>query len=121
MADNFTAGEQDADVIAPPVETMGPRFGINGVTLPQTGRGDHEQLVEPYLMPAYHGRHGSNERVDPAITLTPLGGMVPGPNAIAPAIPSGSVGAATFVPNEDRGFGSGVWDAYPEGCPVPLR
>lgn len=118
---NFAAGEADADMGAPPIETMGPRYGINGVTLPQTGRGEPGPLVEPYLVPPYHGRHGSNERVTPSIVLTPLGGMMPGPNAIPPAIPSGAVGTALHAPNEDMGFGSGVWDAWPEGSPVPLR
>lgn len=121
MADNFDIGEMDADAGAPPIETMGARYGINGVTLPQTGRGGHEQLRDDYLMPTVKGRNGSTERTEPGIVQTPLGGMVPGPNAIAPAIPSGSVGAATFVPNEDRGFGAGVLDGYGEGCPVPLR
>lgn len=121
MPDNFSAGESDADMGAPPIETMGARYGIGGVTLAQTGRGDHTQLVEPYLMPPYHGRRGSNERTVPAIVLTPLGGMMPGPNAIAPAIPSGSVGAYLHQPAEDGGFQSGVIDGYGEGCPVPLR
>lgn len=121
MADNFAAGEGDADMGAPPIETMGARYGIGNVTIPQTGRGDPNPQIDTYLMPPYHGRRGSNERVVPAIVQTPLGGLMPGPNAIAPAIPSGAVGTALHAPNEDGGFGSGVIDGFPEGCPVPLR
>lgn len=116
---SFTAGESDADSPTPPItrEVMGPRCGIR-VTQAQSGRGDHQQLVEPYLMPPYHGRNGSNERAAPGITLTPLGGMMPGPNAIAPAVMGGHVGA---FPVSEGEFGQGVSDSYPEGCPVPIR
>lgn len=117
--DNFAAGEADAaGAPGPRQETMGAMYKI---TMAMDGRGAHEPLVEPYLMPPYHGRNGSNERTVPAITLTPLGGMMPGPDAIAPAIPSGSVGAFLHQPQETGGFSSGVRDGFPEGCPVPLR
>jgi hypothetical protein len=118
MADNFQTGEEDSDLSAPPIETMGARYGIS---VAQLGRGAHVQLKSNYLMPSVHGRNGSMEKVDPAISLTPLGGMMPGPNAIAPAIPSGTVGAFLHQPAEDQEFGSGVLDGFPEGCPVPLR
>lgn len=119
MSDNFTLGESEADMASPGIapEMAGPRCGIS-VTLPQTGRGEPDRPLPPYLMPTVAGRHGSMEKVDPAITLTPLGGMVPGPNAIAPAVMAGEVGA---FPVSEGNFGSGVADAYPEGCPVPLR
>jgi hypothetical protein len=118
VADNFTEGESDADTGAPPIETMGARYGIN-VKLPQTGRGAHEQQTEPYLMPSVHGRNGSLERTVPAIVQTPLGGMMPGPNAIPPAIVVGSGYFAVPEPGEGRPFGAGIGDSYPEGCPVP--
>jgi hypothetical protein len=120
MADNFTTGEMDADMGAPPFETMGPRYGIN-FTIPQTGRGAHEPLTEPYLMPSVHYRNGNMERVPAAITLTPLGGLMPGPNAIAPAIPSGNVGAVFTGDHSQEAmeFGMGVEDSWPEGSPVP--
>jgi hypothetical protein len=75
----------------------------------------------PYLLPSVHYRNGNMERVAPSITLTPLGGLVPGPNAIAPAVPSGNVGAV-FSPDpshERMEFGMGIEDSWPEGSPVP--
>jgi hypothetical protein len=120
--DNFTTGEMEADAGGPSVsaqESIGASYKI--VTTVPGSRGAHVQQRSDYLMPSVKGRNGSTEKVDPAIVQTPLGGMMPGPNAIAPAIPSGSVGAATFVPNEDKGFGAGVLDGYTEGCPVPFR
>jgi hypothetical protein len=115
MADSFVTGEDDAESSAPSIETMGARYGIK---VSQPGRGDHQDLTEPYLMPSVHGRNGSLEKVDPAITQTPLGGMMPGPYAIAPAVPAGNVGA--FHCNDNGGFGSGVIDGYPEGAPIPI-
>lgn len=115
MGDNFTAGEADADTQAPPVETIGAHYGIS---VSNPGRGAHEPQQEPYLMPSVHGRNGSTERVDPAITQTPLGGLMPGPNAIAPAV---VVGTDYRAPDHGDvgGFDSGVIDGFPEGCPVP--
>ena len=114
--DDFAGGEEDAaGALAPPIEAMGARYGIS---VAQPGRGGHEPLVDSYLMPSVAGRHGSMEKVDPSIVQTPLGGMVPGPDAIAPAVMAGEVGA---FPVRDIGFGSGVVDGYPEGCPVPVR
>lgn len=121
MADNFSAGEGDADTGAPPIETMGPRYGIGVVNAIGAERGAPQPQTEPYLMPSVHYVNGNMETVAPSITHTPLGGLMPGPNAIAPAIPSGSVGAFLHQPAEDGGFQSGVIDGFPEGCPVPLR
>jgi hypothetical protein len=117
---SFDAGESGDDGPTPPIETMGARYGIS---VAQPGRGAHEPQVDPYLLPPYAGRNGSNERVDPSIVQTPLGGMVPGPNAIAPAIPSGTVGAAFDVHSgvDAMEFGDGVTDGWPDGSPVPVR
>lgn len=118
MSDSFSGGESDAaGAGGPQIETMGASYRIRA-KLPGPGRGEHQQLKEPYLMPPYHGRNGSNERTVPAIVQTPLGGMMPGPNAIPPAIVVGQDYRAP-VPNEDGGWHSGIIDAYPEGCPVP--
>jgi len=119
MPDNFVAGENDAaGAGAPPIETMGARYGIGSVTLAQTGRGE-PVAPEPYLMPVWHGRRGSMERVQPSITLTPLGGLMPAPGMPEPQI-DGHVGA--FPLNEDNGqFQSGIIDGWPEGVPVPVR
>lgn len=114
---SFTAGESDADIGAPPVETMGARYGIK---VSQPGRGAHEQQTEPYLMPSVQGRNGSMERTVPGIVQTPLGGMMPGPFAIAPAIVVGSGYFHVPEPGQARPFDSGVADGYPEGCPVPI-
>ena len=116
MADNFGIGEEDSDLPAPPFETQGARYGIS---VSQPGRGVHEQQVEPYLMPSIHGRNGSLERVDPSIVQTPLGGLMPGPFAIPPAVPAGNIGA--FPVSDDGAFGMGVNDSWPEGSPVPVR
>lgn len=118
MSDNFAAGEVDSDQGAPPIETMGARYGISEIQPASQGRGEHEPQQEPYLMPSVHGRNGSMERVDPAITLTPLGGMMPGPFAIAPAIPDVSDYRAP-VPDEAHPFDEGIVDGYPEGAPFP--
>jgi hypothetical protein len=113
---SFVEGEQDAaGAPGQPFETQGARYGIQ-VVRPQ--RGVQERLTEPYLMPPVAGRNGSTERSAPAITLTPLGGMMPGPLAIAPAVPHGNVGA--FPTSDDGAFGSGVIDSWPEGAPVPV-
>jgi hypothetical protein len=119
VSDNFAVGESEADMGGPNItrECMGPRCGIS-VTMAHSGRGEPAVPLQPYLMPSVAGRHGSMEKVDPAITLTPLGGMVPGPDAIAPAVMAGHVGA---FPVSEGNFGAGVADSYPEGCPVPLR
>lgn len=114
---SFTAGESDADTGAPPIETMGARYGIS---VSQPGRGDPNPQVEPYLMPSVQGRNGSTERTVPGIVQTPLGGMMPGPNAIAPAIVVGSGYFHVPEPGQVRPFDFGVQDGYPEGCPVPL-
>ena len=118
MGDNFNAGEVDADSGAPQIETMGARYGISETRFAPAGRGEPSQ-PEPYLMPTVHGRNGSTEIVDPAITQTPLGGMMPGPYAIAPAVMAGEVGA--FPVSDHGGFGSGVIDGYPDGVPIPVR
>lgn len=121
MPDNFARGEAESMNTAGPViaqpEPMGARYGI---TVANPGPPSPDPLVEPYLMPPYHGRHGSNERVDPAIVHTPLGAMMPGPNAIAPAVP---VADDYRHPTVDAAHGwyAGVNDSYGEGCPIPLR
>lgn len=116
MADNFTAGEADADTGAPPIETMGARYGV---TEAMPGRGAHEPQVEPYLMPSVAGRNGSMERVADSIGLTPLGGMMPGPFAIPPAIVVGS--GAWPVPEDGNEFHAGIADGYYDGCPIPFK
>lgn len=119
MSNGFGAGESDADRPSPPItqETMGPRCGIR-VTQAQSGRGEHNAQREPYLLPSVHYVNGNMETVAPKITLTPLGGMVPGPNAIAPALPDVTDYRAP-VPDEAHGFDAGITDGYPEGAPVP--
>src|SRR5665647_465802 len=108
---NFAAGESDADTGAPPIETMGARYGIS---ISQPGRGDPNPQVEPYLMPSVQGRNGSMERTVPGIVQTPLGGLMPGPNAIPPAIVVGSGYAQVPEPGEVQPFESGVVDGFPE-------
>jgi hypothetical protein len=99
-------------------ETMGASYGIKAFSAIGAQRG--EQLApEPYLMPKVTYRNGGTERVADAIGLTPLGGLMPGPNAIAPAIPHGGVGAQPVWGGEARPFDSGIVDGYPEGVPVP--
>ena len=114
---SFAAGEEDAVAPAPPIETMGARYGI-GVAHP--GRGAHEPQVEPYLLQPVTGRNGSTERTVPGIVLTPLGGMMPGPFAIPPAVPFIEDYRAP-VPNEAGPFTNGIGDGFPEGCPVPFK
>jgi hypothetical protein len=118
MADSFAAGEADSNTAGAPItqEVIGPRMKIT-VAQPGSGAQAH-QTSEPYLMPTVAGRHGSMERVAASITQTPLGGLMPGPNAIAPAVMAGHVGA---FPVSEGQFGQGVGDGYPEGCPVPIR
>lgn len=117
---NFQYGGMESDMGAPPIETMGARYGI-GVVMPvYPQRGAPGPLVEPYLMPPYHGRNGSNERTVPAIVQTPLGGMVPGP-ALPPPIVHGAVGAAMVPGHEAMEFTMGIGDGWPEGFPVPVR
>lgn len=113
---NFDAGESDSDTAGPPItqEQIGPRMAIK---VAHPGPPSMPTQV-PYLMPSVAGRNGSMERVDPSIVQTPLGGMMPGPNAIAPAVMAGQVGA---FPVSEGQFGQGVADSYPEGCPIPLR
>lgn len=118
-AASFALGEDEPQ--GQPIETMGARYGIGNTKLPQTGRGEHVQQTEPYLMPSVHGRNGSLERVDAGITQTPLGGLMPGPNAIAPAVVVGSGYFAVPEPGEGGPFASGVADGFPEGCPVPYK
>lgn len=117
----FAQGEAEAYNTAGPTENtvgevLGSRYAIN-ITRPSS-RGAHEPQVEPYLLPSVHYRNGNMERVDPAIVHTPLGGMMPGPNAIAPAVMAGHVGA--FPCSTDGEFGQGVMDGWPEGPPVPI-
>ena len=120
MSDNFTEGEMDSD--APPIasETMGARMHIS-VNRPSAGVQEH--LTEPYLMPTIHSRNGDMEVVMPSIVQTPLGGMMPGPNAIAPAVLGGQVGAFPLPEGgvERSEFSMGVSDGFPEGSPVPVR
>lgn len=113
----FDVGVQDADDDTPPItsETMGAR---NQITVARLGRGDHEPLREPYLMPSVHYRNGNMERVDPAITQTPLGGMMPGPFAIPPAVVVGNDWHAPY-PEEATEFDMGIEDAWPDGVPIP--
>lgn len=117
--DTFQEGETGDNPPTPPItsETMGASYGVKAIR-PQ--RGVQEHLSEPYLMPSVHGRNGSLEKVDPAIVHTPLGGMMPGPNAIPPALPIHGVGEFPMPP--ERGpFGEGVVDGWPEGPPVPVK
>jgi hypothetical protein len=119
--ETFEQGQSEADRGGPVIaqETLGAPTGI-------TARRPNRpvvQLSEPYLMPPITRRTSAGElRDNPGIVHTPLGGLMPGPNAIAPALPVHGVGAAqAFDCNEDGGFKSGVIDAWPEGPPVPLR
>jgi hypothetical protein len=123
MPDNFTAGETDADMAMPPIaapessEMLGARLGVR---VAHPGPPSPDPISEPYLMPSVAGRNGSTEKVDPAIVQTPLGGMMPGPNAIAPAVVVGQDYRAP-VPDEAHGWGAGIRDGYPEGSPIPHR
>lgn len=119
MSDNFAVGESEADTAGPPItrEAMGPRLGIN-VTIPQTGRGEPAAPLEPYLMPSVAGRHGSMEKVSPAIVQTPLGGLNPGPYAIPPAVYA-PIDYRQPCPEEGGSFVAGLGDGYPEGLPIP--
>lgn len=108
MPDNFTAGEADSDTLAPPAETMGARYGIS-VKNP-IGRGAHEQLSEPYLMPNVQGRNGGYETFLPAVVLAPTDGLNP-EDAIASAVPVGEVGAAQAHAGESMNFAAGISDA----------
>jgi hypothetical protein len=119
MADNFALGGAEADQPGPPIsqsENIGAIYKI--VKSMPAGRGAHVQQRSDYLMPAPPKQ---TENVQPAIELTDWGAaMTPGA-AIAPAVPSGAVGAALSQPVEDGGFKSGLIDGYPEGMPVPVR
>jgi len=114
---DFEIGIQDDDHNAPPIsrEMLGAR---NQITVARLGRGAHEPLQEPYLMPSVQYRNGNMERVAPGITQTPLGGMMPGPFAIAPAIVVGNDWHAPY-PEEATEFTMGIEDGYPEGVPIP--
>jgi len=121
MATPFTEGADDATEapavppIAPP-ETLGANYAIT-VRVPQ--RGVQEPVIDRYLMPSVHSRNGSMNIVTPAIVHTPLGALMPGPDAIPPPVPAGGVGA---IPVEGlRPFDDGVRSGYPEGCPVPIK
>jgi hypothetical protein len=117
MAGNFEEGQAEAaGALAPPVETMGARYGIK---VAQFGRGVHEHLSVPYLLQSVHYRNGNMERVAPAITLTPLGGMMPGP-----AMPAPQLDITDYrkpIPDQAGPFTTGIGDGYPEGAPVPFR
>lgn len=99
-------------------ETMGARYGIGVMQVHGTADGAPTPR-EPYLMPSVKYRNGGTERVADAIGLTPLGGLMPGPNAIAPAVPHGGVGTQAVWEYEGRPFDSGIIDGFPEGCPIP--
>ena len=113
---NFGAGEADANTAGASItqEVIKPRLAIK-VSRPGPASPD---VQVPYLMPPVSSRNGSMERAADPITLTPLGGLMPGPYAIPPAVMSGHVGA---FPVSEGEFGQGVQDSYPEGCPVPIR
>jgi hypothetical protein len=116
----FATGEAESMNTAGPSissETMGASYNVK---VANPGPPSPDPLSEPYLMPTVHGRNGSMEKVDPAIVQTPLGGMMPGPLAIAPAIVP-PTGWTQPVPDEEHGWYAGVGDSFPEGCPVPLR
>jgi hypothetical protein len=119
VPDNFSTGMEEADQPSPPIakpEMMSARYGIS---VRRPGSGYQEHLTEPYLMPSVHFRNGNMERVTPAIVHTPLGGMVSGPEAIAPAVPV-DPNWGQPMPREGHGFHVGVGDGYPEGSPVPV-
>lgn len=109
MPDNFAVGETDDDNSAPPIETYGARYGIN-VKLPQTGRGEHNHLSEPYVMPSVQGRNGGYETFLPAAVIAPTDGLNP-EFAINPAIPFGGVGTQMTPSGQPEAFGAGVADA----------
>ena len=117
---NLEQGEADAYGMddGPPIaqqEGIGATYKI--VTSMPQGRGAHVQQRSDYLMPnvpmAWNG-----EPVQPAIQLTPLGGMMPAPGMPEPQI-AGHVGA--FPVAEDGQFQSGVIDGWPDGTPVPVN
>lgn len=118
--DNFGAGTSGDQVGGPPIETMGARYGISETLYAHgVSEGDHVPLRVNNPIQSVAWRNGSMETVAPSITQTPLGGLMPGPDAIAPAVMSGHVGA--FPCSDDGEFKSGVLDGFPEGPPVPVR
>lgn len=99
-----------------PQEALGARYGVS---VRHRGPGAPEMLKEPYLMPTYHGRNGSNEVTVPSIVQTPLGGLMPS-MAMPPPQIDGQKGG--FPVGEDNGgFSSGVIDGWPDGVAVPVR
>jgi hypothetical protein len=117
---NFVAGESGDDAGGPPIETIGARYGIGETLYPSAAsEGDHVPLRVNNPIQSVAWRNGSMETVAPSITQTPLGGLMPGPDAIAPAVMAGHVGA--FPCSDEGGFKSGVLDGFPEGPPVPIR
>lgn len=118
MADNFAAGEMDAaGAMFPPPETMGARYNIQ---VAQPGRGEPAPPIEPYLVPPVHYVNGNMETVTPAIAHTPLGGMMPGPQQIAPPMEDMSSWVQRDAADATE-FSQGVFDAWPEGSPVPFQ
>jgi hypothetical protein len=115
----FARGESEAYNTGGPTITSETMGAPTGITASRPGPPSPDPLAVPYLMPSVHGRNGSMEKVDPSIVHTPLGGMMPGPFAIAPAVPVNDFRAP--VPDAIHGWDAGVRDGYPEGCPVPVR
>ena len=120
--EDFNVEAEHPDAVSPPIETMGARYGIGVMSVHGGARGAHQPQQSPYLMPSVKMRNGGTERVADSIGLTPLGGLMPGPNAIAPAVRVGGVGITfPMATGEPVDFHQGVSDSWPEGSPVPVK
>jgi hypothetical protein len=117
----FGAGESGDQAMANPIETVGARYGIREMSVHGGSRGAHEDQVSKFMMQSVTYRNGGTERVADAIGQTPLGGLMPGPNAIAPAIVVGSGYGPISEASDETSFKSGITDGWPEGYPVPVR
>jgi hypothetical protein len=115
---NFQYGEMDSQTGSPPFETMGAVYSVQAV---QQGRGYHDPLISQYMLQSITERNGSTERTVPGIVQTPLGGLMPGPFAVPPAVMAGQVGAAMIPGHETMEFTMGISDGWPDGSPVPVR
>jgi hypothetical protein len=116
MNSPFAEGERDSSANQQPIEKMGASYKIK---VAHPGPPSPDPLVETRLMPSVQGRNGSMEKVDPAITHTPLGALMPGPNSVPPPI-TVDPNYRHPIPGEARPFYAGVRDAHGDGSPVPL-
>lgn len=113
----FAQGEAEAfHPQAVAEETMGASFRIK-TTRP--GSGVQEPQIVSNPIQSVHFRNGNMETVTPSIVNTPLGALMPGPDAIAPAVVVDPHWGQP-MPAAGHGFDVGIGDGYPEGCPVPV-